>query len=55
MDIIDLNLVLIAYGKTTEEDPIAVPAADVDGNGLIDIIDLNAVLIDWGKTGYALK
>ncbi len=53
VDITDLNMILIAWGKTVQEYPIVVPDADYDGNGVINMIDLNAVLIDWGKTGYA--
>ncbi len=49
VDIIDLNMVLIDWGKSG-----GFVDANSDGNedGTIDIVDLNLVLIDWGKTGY---
>ncbi|KKK72390.1 hypothetical protein LCGC14_2904330, partial [marine sediment metagenome] len=53
VDVLDLNMVLIVWGKTVEDDPISVPLADVNYDGTVDISDLNAVLIDWGKTGFA--
>ena len=47
--IIDLNMVLIDWGKTGG---FSDPRSDADGSGTVGIIDLNTVLIDWGKTGY---
>ncbi len=47
VDIVDLNMVLIDWGKTG-----GFVDANSDGNddGTINIVDLNLVLIDWGKT-----
>ena len=47
VDIVDLNMVLIDWGKTGG---FADPRSDADGSGTVDIVDLNTVLIDWGKT-----
>lgn len=47
VDIVDLNMVLIAWGKTGAE--ITDPRTDPNADGNVDIIDLNYVLIDWGK------
>ncbi|HDY65441.1 MAG TPA: hypothetical protein ENH84_04315 [Phycisphaerae bacterium] len=47
-DIVDLNMVLIDWGKTGG---FADPRSDGDNSGTVDIVDLNMVLIDWGKTG----
>ncbi len=49
VDIVDLNMVLIDWGKTGG---FADPRSDGNGDGTVSIIDLNMVLIDWGKTGY---
>ncbi len=49
VDIIDLNMLLIDWGKTGAA--ISDPRADASGDGTVDIIDLNYVLIDWGKGG----
>ena len=50
VDIIDLNMVLIDWGKSVPN--LADDRSDADGSGTVDIVDLNTVLIDWGKTGY---
>ena len=49
VDIIDLNLVLIDWGRT--DGAITDPNSDADGDGTVDVVDLNTVLIDWGKSG----
>ncbi|KKK61242.1 hypothetical protein LCGC14_3016280 [marine sediment metagenome] len=49
VDIVDLNTVLIDWGKTGG---FADARSDADGSGTVDIVDLNTVLIDWGKTGF---
>ncbi|KKL25892.1 hypothetical protein LCGC14_2400740, partial [marine sediment metagenome] len=46
-NIVDLNMVLIDWGKTGG---FADARSDADGSGAVDIVDLNTVLIDWGKT-----
>ena len=48
VDIVDLNMVLIDWGKTGSA--ICDPRTDVYADGIINIVDLNVVLIDWGKT-----
>ncbi len=47
VDIIDLNMVLIDWGKTGAE--ISDPNSDADDSGTITVIDLNHVLIHWGE------
>ena len=56
VDIIDLNMVLIDWGKIAPGTPGAFDysafsdeRSDADGSGEVDIVDLNTVLIDWGK------
>ena len=51
-DIIDLNMVLIDWGKSVPN--LSDPNSDADGSGTVDIVDLNTVLIDWGKTFHFL-
>ena len=46
VNIVDLNMVLIDWGKTGS---FVDPRSDSDGSGTVDIIDLNTVLVDWGK------
>ncbi len=46
VDIIDLNMILIDWGKTGG---FVDANSDGDGSGTVDIIDLNMILIDWGK------
>ena len=48
VNIVDLNMVLIAWGKSGAA--ISDPRTDVYADGTIDIADLNVVLIDWGQT-----
>ncbi len=48
VDLIDLNMVLIDWGKIAG---FFFSTSDADDNGTVDIVDLNMVLIDWGKTG----
>ncbi len=52
VDIVDLNMILIDWGKSVPN--LANPDSDADGSGTIDIVDLNVVLIDWGKVTYTL-
>ena len=52
VNIIDLNMILIGWGKSVSEDPATLSIIDSDGSGVIDMPDLTTVLIDWGKTGY---
>ncbi len=47
VDIVDLNMVLIDWGKTGG---FVDANSDGDNSGTVDIVDLNMVLIDWGKT-----
>ncbi len=47
VDIVDLNMVLIDWGKTGS---FVDSRSDADDSGTVTIIDLNIVLIDWGKT-----
>ena len=48
VDIVDLNMLLIDWGKTGLA--ITDQRADTNSDDKVDIIDLNTVLIDWGKT-----
>ncbi len=47
VDIVDLNMVLIDWGKSGAA--ISDSRADVSGDGTVGIEDLNTVLIDWGQ------
>ena len=44
--IVDLNMILIDWGKTTG---LTYPESDVNKDGYVDIIDISAVLRDFGK------
>ncbi len=46
VDIVDLNMLLIDWGKTGG---FSDARSDANGDGTVDIVDLNTVLIDWGK------
>ncbi len=48
VDIVDLNMVLIDWGKSGGFVDLR---SDANGDGTVNLIDLNTVLIDWGKTG----
>ncbi len=45
VNIVDLNMVLIDWGKTGG---LTDPRSDANSDGTVDIVDLNFVLIDWG-------
>ncbi len=47
VDLVDLNIILIQWGKTGAG--ITDLRADTDLSGDVGLEDLNAVLIDWGK------
>ena len=49
IDIIDLNMILIDWGKSHPN--LTDPRSDANGDGIVDITDLNIVLIGWGNTG----
>lgn len=49
VNIIDISLVAIAFGKTAGEDPDYSVHADVDYNGEVNIIDIAKVALEFNK------